>query len=102
MSLSHVETRSLLCKYFAKVVDLRDSSKKMEQQLAELEAQCDDQTAHIRKLATALKHTQLEVRRHHHHHSSSRYPLHVLIYGFELFFIIVNLIYVHFLIIIRQ
>lgn len=37
MSLTHTETRSLLCKYFQKVIDLREGSKKMEQQFAELE-----------------------------------------------------------------
>lgn len=37
MSLTHVETRSLLCKYFHKVIDLREGSRKMEQQFAELE-----------------------------------------------------------------
>lgn len=37
MSLSHAETRSLLCKYFQKVIDLREGSKKMEVQFAELE-----------------------------------------------------------------
>ena len=37
MSLSHAETRSLLCKYFQKVIDLREGSKKMEQQFADLE-----------------------------------------------------------------
>lgn len=37
MSLSHAETRSLLCKYFQKVIDLREGSKKIEQQFAELE-----------------------------------------------------------------
>ena len=63
MSLSHAETRSLLCKYFQKVIDLREGSKKMEQQYAELEAQFEDQSAYVRKLSTALKHTQLEVER---------------------------------------
>jgi len=35
--MSLTETRSLLCKYFQKVIDLREGSKKMEQQFAELE-----------------------------------------------------------------
>lgn len=37
MSLTHAETRSLLCKYFQKVIDLREGSKKMEIQFGELE-----------------------------------------------------------------
>lgn len=37
MNLTHAETRSLLCKYFQKVIDLREGAKKMEQQFAELE-----------------------------------------------------------------
>lgn len=63
MSLTHTETRSLLCKYFQKVIDLREGSKKMEQQFAELEAQFEDQSRYVRKLSAALKHTQLEMER---------------------------------------
>ena len=85
MSLSHAETRSLLCKYFQKVIDLREGSKKMEQQFADLEvrlmilpfyiflkpiiylfctkAQFEDQSRYVRKLSAALKHTQLEMER---------------------------------------
>merc|ERR1712071_581245 len=44
MSLTHVETRSLLCKYFHKVIDLREGSKKIEQQFAELETHIGPET----------------------------------------------------------
>lgn len=83
LSLTHRETRSLLCKYFRKVVDLREGAKKMEQQYADLEvrlklhkwserklkrsvclqAQYDDLTIYARKLSAALKHVQLRVER---------------------------------------
>jgi len=68
MSLTHVETRSLLCKYFHKVIDLREGSKKIEQQFAELESQFEDQSRYVWKLSSALKHTQLEVERRSTNH----------------------------------
>lgn len=68
MSLTHVETRSLLCKYFHKVIDLREGSRKMEQQFAELESQFEDQSRYVWKLSSALKHTQLEVERRSTNH----------------------------------
>ncbi|EFX80055.1 hypothetical protein DAPPUDRAFT_319054 [Daphnia pulex] len=74
MSLTHTETRSLLCKYFQKVIDLREGSKKMEQQFAELEAQFEDQSRYVRKLSAALKHTQLEMERRQPSHQRHYEP----------------------------
>lgn len=97
MSLTHTETRSLLCKYFQKVIDLREGSKKMEQQFAELEvifipifstvifiiylnyysiiqAQFEDQSRYVRKLSAALKHTQLEMGRRQPSHQRNYEP----------------------------
>lgn len=40
VGLSLAETKMLLYKYFHKVIDLRDSSKKLELQVAEHEVSC--------------------------------------------------------------
>ena len=37
MKLSPSELKTLLCKYFKKVVDLRESGRKMEAQIADLD-----------------------------------------------------------------
>jgi costal 2 protein len=40
MKLSPMEMRTLLYKYFQKVIDLRENGRKMEVQLAELDVSC--------------------------------------------------------------
>ncbi|XP_049959141.1 kinesin-like protein costa [Schistocerca serialis cubense] len=64
MKLSTVEMRSLLHKYFLKVIDLKESGKKMEIQLAEVDAQNDSLKWKIHELTNSLYQSHLEAERH--------------------------------------
>nr|XP_046241087.1 kinesin-like protein kif7 isoform X2 [Scatophagus argus] len=61
--LSASETRALLCKYFDKVVSLREEERKLQLALAELEMQLDDQQKLVQWLENALDRTQLDTDR---------------------------------------
>uniref|UniRef100_A0A665T806 Kinesin motor domain-containing protein n=1 Tax=Echeneis naucrates TaxID=173247 RepID=A0A665T806_ECHNA len=61
--LSASETRSLLCKYFDKVVSLREEERKLQLALAELEMQLDEQQKLVHWLENALDRTQLDTDR---------------------------------------
>ncbi|XP_039288829.1 kinesin-like protein KIF7 [Nilaparvata lugens] len=60
MKLSLMETKSLLCKYFNKVVDLRESGRKLETQIAEMDRQSAAQAWKIQELSHTLKQARLE------------------------------------------
>lgn len=64
MKLSTVEMRSLLHKYFLKVIDLKESGKKMEIQLAEVDAHNDSLKWKIHELTNTLYQSHLEAERH--------------------------------------
>ncbi|KAM3624993.1 uncharacterized protein V6R79_005262 [Siganus canaliculatus] len=61
--LSASETRALLCKYFDKVVSLREEERKLQLTLAELEMQLDEQQRLVQWLENALDRTQLDTDR---------------------------------------
>ncbi|KAG7230520.1 hypothetical protein INR49_012233 [Caranx melampygus] len=61
--LSASETRALLCKYFDKVVSLREEERKLQLALAELEMQLDEQQRLVQWLESALDRTQLDTDR---------------------------------------
>ncbi|KAM9817173.1 kinesin-like protein kif7 [Neosynchiropus ocellatus] len=61
--LSASETRALLCKYFDKVVSLREEERKLQLVLAELEMQLDERQQLVQWLENALDRTQLETDR---------------------------------------
>ncbi|XP_066584266.1 kinesin-like protein costa [Prorops nasuta] len=61
--LSDGEMRTLFYKYFLKVIDLKESSKNLEVQTAELEAHAEAQEWRIQTLTNALKQTKLEAER---------------------------------------
>ncbi|KAM9410412.1 kinesin-like protein kif7 isoform 2-T2 [Pholidichthys leucotaenia] len=61
--LSASETRALLCKYFDKVVSLREEERKLQLALAELEMQLDEQQQLVQWLENALNRTQLDTDR---------------------------------------
>ncbi|KAK5935211.1 hypothetical protein CgunFtcFv8_020594 [Champsocephalus gunnari] len=61
--LSASETRALLCKYFDKVVTLREEERKLQLALAELEMQLDEQQKLVQWLDNALDRTQLDTDR---------------------------------------
>uniref|UniRef100_A0A3Q0R7K9 Kinesin family member 7 n=1 Tax=Amphilophus citrinellus TaxID=61819 RepID=A0A3Q0R7K9_AMPCI len=61
--LSASETRALLCKYFDKVVSLREEERKLQLALAELEMQLDEQQRLVQWLENALDRTQLDTDR---------------------------------------
>nr|XP_019954441.1 PREDICTED: kinesin-like protein KIF7 isoform X1 [Paralichthys olivaceus]XP_019954442.1 PREDICTED: kinesin-like protein KIF7 isoform X1 [Paralichthys olivaceus] len=61
--LSGSETRALLCKYFDKVVSLREEERKLQLALAELEMQLDEQQRLVQWLENALDRTQLDTDR---------------------------------------
>ncbi|KAM6950537.1 kinesin-like protein kif7 isoform 5-T7 [Lycodopsis pacificus] len=61
--LSASETRALLCKYFDKVVTLREEERKLQLALAELEMQLDEQQKLVQWLENALDRTQLDTDR---------------------------------------
>ncbi|KAK9497836.1 hypothetical protein O3M35_003751 [Rhynocoris fuscipes] len=63
MNLSTPEMRSLLYKYFRKVVDLRESGRKLEQQLADQDQQIEAQTWKIRALSNAVQEAHIENER---------------------------------------
>ncbi|XP_076171915.1 kinesin-like protein costa isoform X2 [Ptiloglossa arizonensis] len=58
--LSDGEMRTLFYKYFLKVIDLKESSKNLEVQTAELESLIETQEWQIQTLSNALKQTKLE------------------------------------------
>jgi len=58
--LSPMEMRMLLYKYFQKVIDLRETCRKMEVQIAEKELHIDSQMWHIHALSNLLKQQQLK------------------------------------------
>ncbi|KAF3686381.1 Kinesin-like protein kif7 Kinesin-like protein costal2 [Channa argus] len=62
-NLSASETRALLCKYFDKVVYLREEDRKLQFVLAELEMQLDDQQRLVQWLENALSRAQLDTDR---------------------------------------
>ncbi|KAM6943398.1 kinesin-like protein kif7 [Xenentodon cancila] len=61
--LSASETRALLCKYFDKVVSLREEDRKLQHALAKLEMQLDEQERLVQWLENALDRTQLDTDR---------------------------------------
>ncbi|EDW60975.1 kinesin-like protein costa [Drosophila virilis] len=61
--LSSEEMRTLLYKYFVKVIDLRDSSRKLEQQLVQLERERDAWEWKERVLSNAVRQARLEGER---------------------------------------
>ncbi|TRY92468.1 hypothetical protein DNTS_028175 [Danionella cerebrum] len=61
--LSASETRALLCKYFDKVVSLREEERRLQMALAELELRVEEQQNLIGWLETALERQQLEADR---------------------------------------
>nr|XP_057944924.1 kinesin-like protein kif7 isoform X2 [Doryrhamphus excisus] len=61
--LSASETRALLCKYFDKVVSLREEERKLQLALAELEMQLGEQQQLVQWLENALDRTQLDTDR---------------------------------------
>ncbi|XP_075227110.1 kinesin-like protein costa [Lycorma delicatula] len=63
MKLSPMEMRILLYKYFQKVIDLRESGRKMETQIAELDRQAETQAWKIQALSNALQQAHLESER---------------------------------------
>ncbi|XP_021922452.1 kinesin-like protein costa isoform X2 [Zootermopsis nevadensis] len=63
MKLSPMEMRTLLYKYFQKVIDLRENGRKMEVQLMELDFQTEAQSWKIRSLINALHKSHLEAER---------------------------------------
>lgn len=63
MKLSENEMRTLLYKYFEKVIDLRDSSKKIEMQLVQLEREYETSAWRVQALSHALQQSRLEGER---------------------------------------
>ncbi|XP_067301277.1 kinesin-like protein kif7 isoform X2 [Pseudorasbora parva] len=61
--LSASETRALLCKYFDKVVCLREEERRLQLALAELELRVDEQQNLVGWLEAALERQQLEADR---------------------------------------
>ncbi|KAI4492068.1 hypothetical protein M0802_010076 [Mischocyttarus mexicanus] len=61
--LSDGEMRTLFYKYFLKVIDLKESSKNLEVQTAELETHVEVQEWRIQALTNTLKQTKLEAER---------------------------------------
>ncbi|KAM3876995.1 kinesin-like protein kif7 [Diretmus argenteus] len=61
--LSASETRALLCKYFDKVVSLREEERKLQLALAELEMRLEEQQRLVQWLENALDRTQLDTDR---------------------------------------
>lgn len=61
--LSDMEMRMLLYKYFQKVIDLRESGRKLEVQLTEKEMQNDNQMWEIQTLTNALHQYRLQAER---------------------------------------
>ncbi|XP_050696395.1 kinesin-like protein KIF27 isoform X2 [Eriocheir sinensis] len=63
VNLSHEETRSLLVKYFSKVIDLRVEFRKQDIAFNDLENQYDEQSRYISDLKAAYQQASLEVER---------------------------------------
>lgn len=63
LKLSDNEMRILLYKYFQKVIDLRDSSKKLEMQVIQLERDCESSVWRIQTLSHLLQQVRLESER---------------------------------------
>ncbi|CDQ92686.1 unnamed protein product, partial [Oncorhynchus mykiss] len=61
--LSASETRALLCKYFDKVVSLREEERKLQLALADLEMRGEEQLQLVQWLENALDRTQLDTDR---------------------------------------
>ncbi|CAL8351216.1 unnamed protein product [Merluccius merluccius] len=61
--LSASETRALLCKYFDKVVSLREEERKLQLALADLEMRLEEQQRLVEWLENALDRTQLDTDR---------------------------------------
>lgn len=61
--LSASETRALLCKYFDKVVCLREEERRLQLAIAKLEIQLDEQQKLVQWLENALDRTQLDTDR---------------------------------------
>ncbi|KAG7278815.1 hypothetical protein CRUP_010376 [Coryphaenoides rupestris] len=61
--LSASETRALLCKYFDKVVSLREEERKLQLALADLEMHLEEQQRLVEWLENALDRTQLDTDR---------------------------------------
>ncbi|XP_061178029.1 kinesin-like protein KIF27 isoform X2 [Saccostrea echinata] len=62
-ALSAVETKTLLSKYFEKVVNLREKERKTDVQCSEMEVKLDEQEQLIRELEGALQRAAVEVDR---------------------------------------
>lgn len=63
LKLSDNEMRILLYKYFQKVIDLRDSSKKLEMQNIQLEKDCETSVWRVQTLSHLLQQVRLESER---------------------------------------
>uniref|UniRef100_W5LQ99 Kinesin family member 7 n=1 Tax=Astyanax mexicanus TaxID=7994 RepID=W5LQ99_ASTMX len=61
--LSAYETRALLCKYFDKVVSLREEERRLQMALAELEMRAGEQQQLVQWLEAALERQQLDTDR---------------------------------------
>ncbi|XP_048780280.1 kinesin-like protein KIF27 isoform X2 [Ostrea edulis] len=62
-ALSAVETKTLLSKYFDKVINLREKERKTDLQCSEMEVKLDEQERLIRELEGALQRAAVEVDR---------------------------------------
>ncbi|KAF6216448.1 hypothetical protein GE061_000790 [Apolygus lucorum] len=63
LNLSPHEMRILLCKYFKKVVDLREAGRKMEKVIADQDHQLETQAFRIHALGNALQQTRVDCER---------------------------------------
>lgn len=63
MKLSHPELRTLFTKYFRKVIDLRESGRKLEQLISEQDVQIEAQAWKVQTLSNALQQSRIESER---------------------------------------